>query len=71
MIRLTVEQKALVRAGKAVKVCDDGDELVLVRSDVFERLQRCEYDRSSWSAEELDVVREESVNLLDQFGKSQ
>ncbi|MEZ6150081.1 MAG: hypothetical protein R3C09_08150 [Pirellulaceae bacterium] len=33
-------------------------EIYLSSRDRFKQLQRAEYDRSSWSAEELDLVRE-------------
>ncbi|MCA9161117.1 MAG: hypothetical protein IT422_08785 [Pirellulaceae bacterium] len=69
MIQLTEDQRKLVQEGNAIPVRDNGDDFVLIRRDLFEQLQRAEYDRSSWSADDLDLVREESVGLLDQFGK--
>lgn len=69
MIQLTEEQRKLVQEGNALPVRDNGGDFVLIRRDIFEQLQRAKNDGSSWSVDELDLVREESVGLLDQFGQ--
>lgn len=38
-MQLTSEQKAAVRDGKPVHLCEDDLECVIVRADVFERFQ--------------------------------
>lgn len=70
MIELTDKQRKSAQAGHAVPVIDEGEQFILLRHDVYERLQLAVSDHSPWSGEELDAAREESVELLDQFGKS-
>lgn len=36
--------------------------------DMYDRLTEEGYDDSSWSAEELDRLREESADLLERYG---
>ena len=69
MIELTEEQRESVQGGIAVRVREDDREYVLMRPDLYDRLVQKPYDDSSWDAEELDRLREESVALLDHFGK--
>lgn len=69
MIELTEEQRQFIDQGKAVRVQDNGREYVLLRPDVYERLAEEGYDDSPWDAEEMDRLREESVALLDRYGK--
>lgn len=68
MIELTDEQRKSIRDGRAVRVRDDEREYVLLRPDVYERLAQ-KYDDSPWEAEEMDRLREESVQALDCYGK--
>ena len=69
MIELTEEQRQSIQAGKAVRVRENGREYVLLRPDVYDRLADDGYDDGPWTAEEIDQLREESVALLDRFGK--
>jgi hypothetical protein len=69
MIELTEEQRRSIEDGRGVRVQDNGREYVLMRPDVYDRLINEGYDASPWSAEEMDRLREESVGLLDHFGK--
>jgi hypothetical protein len=69
MIELTEEQRKSIQEGKAVRVQENGQEYVLLRPDVYERLADEGYDDSPWNAEEMDRLREESVSLLDRYGK--
>ncbi len=70
MIELTEEQRKSIRQGNAVRVLDNGHEYVVLHPDVYNRLSEEEYDDSSWTAEELDRLREESTTLLDEYGKN-
>lgn len=70
MIELTQEQRQSIDQGKAVRVQDNGREYVLLRPDVYDRLAEEGYDDSPWDAEEMDRLREESVALLDRYGKN-
>ena len=69
MIELTEEQRKSLREGEAVRIRENGQEYVLLRSDVYERLSEGEYDDGPWTAAEIDVLREESVAMLDRCGK--
>lgn len=69
MIELTEEQRNSVRDGLPVRVADDGNQYVLVRADVFERLAETGYDDSLWTAEEMDQLRADSLTALDRYGK--
>jgi hypothetical protein len=69
MIELTEEQRKSIHDGRPVRVRENGQEYVLLRPDVYDRLARDDYDDSPWSPEELDRLRQESVALLDRFGK--
>jgi hypothetical protein len=68
MIELTEEQRKSLEDGQPVRVRDNGHEYVLLRRDVYERLEG-EYDDGPWTAAETDLLREESVDLLDRYGK--
>lgn len=69
MIELTSEQQQSIQDGKAILVRENGREYVMLRPDVYARLAEESFDAGSWTAEELDQLREESVALLDQYGK--
>jgi len=70
MIELTDEQRKSVQEGSAVRVRENGQEYVLLRPDVYDRLANDALDQGDWDAEELDRLREESVALLDRYGKN-
>jgi hypothetical protein len=69
MIELTEEQRQAIEDGRAVRVRENGREYVLLRPDVYDRLADEGYDDGPWTADEMDRLREESVALLDRFGK--
>ncbi len=69
MIELSDEQRKALQAGNPVRVRENGREYVLLSADVYNRLADQRYDDSPWDAEEMDRLREESVNLLDRYGK--
>ncbi len=69
MIELTEEQRESLEKGNAVRVHENGREYVLLRPDVYDRIADGGYDDSPWDAEEMDRLREESVALLDRYGK--
>ncbi|MBW3597242.1 MAG: hypothetical protein KY475_08205, partial [Planctomycetes bacterium] len=45
--------KEAVERGEALRVTDDGTEIVLVRADVYDRLAKLLYDAGDWSLEEM------------------
>ncbi len=69
MIELSDEPRQSLDEGKAVRVEENGREYVLLRPDVYERLAEEGHDDSRWDGEELDRLREESLDLLDRYGK--
>jgi len=71
MIELTEQQRQSIQTGGVVRVTESGQEYVLLRPDVYDRLANMLYDDSPWDAEEMDRLREESFTLLDRFGKDE
>lgn len=65
MIELTEDERSCLNEGRAVRVHDEGQEYVLLRPDVYDRLIEDGYDDSPWDAEEMDRLREESLEGLD------
>ena len=70
MIQLTEQQRKAIEGGAAIRVAEEGHEYVLLRPDVYERLAEGSYDDGTWTAEELDRLRDEAVTMLDNYGKS-
>jgi hypothetical protein len=70
VIELTEEQRKSVENGNPVRVYENGNEYVVLRPDVYDRLMDRDYDNGHWSADELDRLREEAVSMLDNFGES-
>ena len=70
MIELTEEQRKSIEDGNAVRVQENGQEYVMLRPDVYDRIAHEGYDSGPWEAEESDRLREESVSLLDRYGKN-
>lgn len=71
MIELSDQQRKTVEDGMPVRVYENGREYVLLRPDLYERLSKGVNDDDSWTAEELDRLREEAVTMLDRFGKDE
>ena len=71
MIELTEEQRQSIRAGRAVRVRENGQDYVLLRPDVYDRLADEGFDDGPWTPEETDRLREESVALLDRYGRDE
>ena len=78
---LNMEQQKAIVNGAPVALNIGGAECVLVRTDIYLRLDP-DYDTGPWTTEEmnlladqademitLDRLREESVALLDRYGK--
>jgi hypothetical protein len=56
MIELNEQQKQAISSGEAVRLRDNGQEFVVLRADVYDRLVEVEYDDSSWTPEERDAL---------------
>ncbi len=73
MIELTSQQhEALPSGTDPVPVIDPASnvEYVLLRKEVFERMQELLFDDSPWTDEEMDLLHEEAAEMLDNFGKT-
>jgi hypothetical protein len=66
MIELPEEQRKSLQDGAPVRVRENGQEYVLPRPDVYERLSEGQYDDDPWTAAEMDLLREESVRMEEQ-----
>jgi hypothetical protein len=62
MIELTEEERQRLGGGKAVDVTDSqtADIDVVLRKDIYERLQHLLYDDSEWTDDELRLQRARS-----------
>jgi hypothetical protein len=67
MIELNQEQRQALQDGRPVLIRENGHEYVLLRPDVYERLADGLYDDAPRTAEEMDLLREESVAILDRY----
>lgn len=65
MIELNEQQKQSLSGGQPVRVREGGQEYVVVRADVYDRLAEEEYDDSPWTAEEMDLLAAEVDEMLD------
>jgi hypothetical protein len=70
MIELSQEQQQPLQAGEPVRVRDNGQQNELLRFDVYDGLVEETIDHSPWTPMELDLLREESVALLDRYGRT-
>ena len=55
MIELNEDQKQAISSGEAVRLRDDGQEFVVLRADVYDRLIE-HYDDSPWTPEERHAL---------------
>lgn len=69
MIELTEEQRNSIREGLPVRVAEEGNQYVVLRADVYERLADAVYDDRLWTVEEMDQLRADSLAALDRYGK--
>ena len=60
---LSAEQQAAVADGKPITLSVDGLECVLVRRDVFLRLDP-DYDTGPWTVEEMNLLADEADELI-------
>ena len=63
-MQLTHDQLKAVRGGGSVRLSEAGTELVILRADVFERLQGLVYDDDPWTDEEMALLAAEDANGL-------
>ncbi len=68
MLDLTAEQRTALASGEAVPYVLEQTECVVVRKDVFERMQHVAYDDSEWTHEEMVALAERAFDDADTAG---
>jgi len=63
-MQLTQEQLDTVRQGNSIRLTESNTDLVVVRADVFERLQASQYEDDSWTDDEMALLAAEDANRL-------
>jgi hypothetical protein len=63
-MQLTKEQLEAARSGETVRLQTAGAELVVVRADLFDRLQGLAYDAGSWTDQEMALLAAEDADAL-------
>jgi len=68
MIELTEKQRqVLEQPGEPARIVETNTNYLLVRKDVYKRMQEFLYDDSPWTDEEMDLLAEEAGDLLDRY----
>jgi len=62
---LTHEQQQAIASGKAVALIVGGAECVLLRRDIYFRLDP-DYDAGPWTPEEINLLADEADELISQ-----
>ena len=62
-MKLNMEQQKAVEKGEPIAVTVSGTECVLVRRDVFLRLER-DYDTGPWTIEEMNLLADEAEEMI-------
>jgi hypothetical protein len=65
MFDLTAEQQIALESGEPVTCVIGATECVVVRKDVFQRMQHVAYDDSEWTAEEMTIL---AARTFDDLG---
>ena len=60
---LNLEQRTAIASGEPVELLVAGTECVLVRKDVYQRLDS-KYDSSPWTADEMNALADEAEELI-------
>ena len=69
MLELSAEQRIALETGEPVPCLVGATDCVVVRKDVFDRMQHVAYDDSEWSAEELIALAERAFDDADTAGR--
>lgn len=62
-MQLSMEQQQAVEKGEAITVTVGGTECVVVRRDVYLRLDP-DYDPGSWTIEEMNLLADEAEEMI-------
>ena len=65
MIELTTEQSSTLQSGQPVPCVLDRTECIVIRKDIFERLQPVVYDDSDWTLEEMRALAARAFDDAD------
>jgi len=68
MLNLTAEQRNALTNGEPVALILENAECVVVRKDVYERMQHVAYDDSELSPEEMIALAERAFDDADTAG---
>ena len=68
MLNLTAEQRNALTKGEPVALILENAECVVVRKDVYERMQHVAYDDSELSPEEMIALAERAFDDADTAG---
>ena len=60
---LNMEQQKAVENGEPVALNVEGTECVLVRRDIFLRLE-LDYDTGSWTTDEMNLLADEAEEMI-------
>ena len=69
MLELTAEQRTALEIGEPVPCVVGATDCVVIRKDVFDRMQHVAYDDSEWSPEEMTVLAERAFDDADTPGQ--
>jgi hypothetical protein len=64
-MNLNTEQQQAIQNGEAVAINVAGTECVVVRKDVFLRLDP-DYDTGPWTVEEMNLLADEADEIISQ-----
>jgi hypothetical protein len=68
MIELTEEQRRELAEKEPVVIDPQSRQVyVLVRKEAYERIKELIYDDSPWTDEEMDLLADETGELLDRY----
>jgi hypothetical protein len=68
MLDLTAEQRTALASGEAVPCVLEQTECVVVRKDIFERMQHVAYDDCEWTPDEMISLAERAFDNADTAG---
>ena len=68
MLNLTSQERTALESGQPVSCLLESTECVVVRKDVFERMQHVAYDDSEWTPEEMIALAERAFDDADTAG---
>jgi hypothetical protein len=68
MLELSADQQTALARGEAVPCVVSDTQCIVVRKDVFERMQHVAYDDSEWTSDEMIAIAKYAFNDADTAG---